>query len=240
MMKTNVVEYAGGGAHMRGHLVYDDSWSDPRPAVIVVHDAFGLNDYAKMRARMLAELGYVAFAADLYGGGQTASSADEMLALYGPIASDRAAQRERLLAACDAVKAMPQVDAGNLSIVGYCLGGGAALELARGGADLRGVASFHGTLSTDAPAAPGAIIGSVLVCHGSADTLVPRTDLDSFINEMEQAGVDCQVNIYSGAVHAFTIAWIDNLNVPTVAYHKQADDRSWSALQQFLIEVTAR
>jgi dienelactone hydrolase len=238
-MRTDVVEYSDGPVTLRGYLAYDEREQTPRPGIIVVHDAFGLNHYPKMRAQMLAELGYVAFAADLYGDGATAENQTEVLALYEPIAKDTAKQRRRLHAALERLRSAPQVMRENISVIGYCLGGGAALELARSGADVRGVVSFHGALDTDKPADPGQIKGKVLVCHGADDPLIPPVDVATFEDEMRRAKADWQVNIYGNALHAFTIEWIDALNAPIVKYDRTADQRSWSAMREFLAEVSS-
>ncbi len=208
--------------------------------MVVVHEWMGLNDYARRRAREVAALGYVALAADIYGKGIRAANAEEAAKLAGKYRSDPPLLRSRARAAFDALARNPRVDSGKIFAMGYCFGGGTVLELARSGAPLAGVISFHGALATKNPADAKNIKCPVLALHGAADPFVPPSDVAAFQKEMADARVDWQMDLYGGAVHAFTNP--DSGNDPTkgAAYDAKADARSWDAMRIFLAEVLAR
>jgi dienelactone hydrolase len=235
-VRTKTVEYRQGDAVLEGYLAWDDSLEGKRPGVVVVHEWYGLNDYAKRRARMVAELGYVAFAADIYGKGKKATTGEEASKLSAPYRADRALMRARARAALDVLKENELVDKDRLAAIGYCFGGTTVLELARSGADVRGVVSFHGGLSTPEPADARNIKGSVLVLHG-ADDPYAGPEAPAFQQEMRDAGVDWQMVYYGGAVHSFTNPASGNDNSKGVAYNEKADRRSWKAMKVFLKEV---
>jgi dienelactone hydrolase len=237
-MTTETLEYRHGDTVSRGYLVRPDA-AGPRPGIVIFHEAPGLNDNVKRRAGMLAELGFVALGADMYGGGTVAKDGDEAMRLMGGLRADTALLRGRARAALDALAGQTGVDRGRLAATGYCFGGFTALELARGGAPLAGVVSFHGLLTTDKPAAAGAIKGKILVCTGAADPLVPADQVVAFEREMTEAAVDWQVITYSGAKHAFTNPMSDALGRPGFGYQEAADRRSWAAMQAHFGEVFA-
>jgi dienelactone hydrolase len=190
-----------------------------------------------MRADMLAGLGYVALAADVYGQGirpANVKEASEQATIYY---SDRELFRARLQAGLDELKRHPQVDPDRVAVIGYCFGGAAALELARSGADIAGAVSFHGNLDTPLPAAAGDIRGKVLVCHGAIDPYVPAEQVQAFVDEMEAAGVDYQLIMYAGAVHAFTQKGAGDDPSQGAAYQAAADRRSWRHMQDFFAEL---
>jgi len=197
----------------------------------------GLSDYEKNRARMLAELGYVAFCADIYGQGVRPHSYEEAAAQAGKFRADRALMRARAQAGLDKLKAQPLVDTTRTAAIGYCFGGGVVLELARSGADLSAVVSFHGNLDTPNPADAANINCMVLACHGAADPHVPLDQVVAFANEMNSAGVDWELNMYGNAVHSFTDWGAGDDTSQGVAYNEAADQRSWTDMQQLFAEV---
>jgi len=201
---TEVVEYKAGDTALEGFLAYDDSDSKPRPGVLLIHDWMGVGDYAKSRARQLAELGYVAFAADIYGKGVRPSDPKEASALAAKYKNDRALYRERLKAGLEQLTNNKLVVSGEAAVIGYCFGGTGALELARSGAPLKGVVTFHGGLSNPAPEDAKNIRCPVLVLHGADDPIVKPEEVAAFKSEMDKAHAKYDFIAYPGAVHSFT------------------------------------
>ena len=201
---TKRLEYKDGSAVLEGYLAYDDARKGKRPGVLVVHEWTGEGDYVQERARMLASLGYVAFAADIYGKGIRPSAPKEAGALATKYKSDRLLMRSRALAGLEVLKGQPMVDVSRLAAIGYCFGGTTVLELARSGADLKGVVSFHGGLSTSMPAEPGKVRAKVVAYHGAEDPNIPAEEVRAFLDEMRKAKVDWVFTQYANAVHAFT------------------------------------
>ncbi len=237
-IQTQTVTYQAGTVTVKGVLVYDDAATSPRPGVLVVPEWWGLTDYARRRAAMLAKLGYVAFVADMYGDGKTTDSADEAGKLAGPLkAGDRSEMRARVTAAFDQLKQNPRVDKTKLGAIGYCFGGTAVLELARSGADLNGVVSFHGGLDLGTAPAPTSIKPKLLIEAGGADPFVPPDQLATFEAEMKAANADYHVDSYPGAQHAFTNPDADRHHIPGIAYNKAADKKSWEAMKVFFAKV---
>ncbi len=238
------IEYDHDGVTMRGTLVYDDdlaSPDQPAPGVLLCHEWWGLNDYAKRRGRMLAALGYVAFCLDMYGVDddgevRVADTREGAIALVGPVYGDRDLMKARARAGLEVLASQPMADKARLAAIGYCFGGTVALELARSGAPLVATVSFHGNLSTTEPGG-ARIRGSVLVCHGAADPLGGPTMVDDFIAEMEHAGVDYQLIEYAGAEHAFTNPAADGIEMDGVGYNEPADRRSWRHMRMFFDEM---
>lgn len=236
-LQTQVVEYRHGDTVLEGYLAYDDDFSAQQPGVLVVHEWMGLGDHARKSARRLARLGYTALAVDMYGKGirpKDAKEAGEQASIYK---GNRALMRERIGAALEFLKEQPAVDANKIAAIGYCFGGTSVLELARGGADLKGVVSFHGGLSTPMPAEPGALKAKVLALHGAEDPYAPADEVRAFEDEMRAASADWQVVLYGGAVHAFTNPDAGNDASKGAAYNASADRRSWKAMKNFLAEV---
>ena len=228
---VRTVEYVHEGVTLEGKLVWDAHESDDaRPAVMIIHDWGGPDDYEMMRAMMLAERGYTAFVADIYGKAVRPKNPAESGAEARKYYADPALYRGRLAAGLEAMKAQPEVDASKTAAIGYCFGGKGVLELARSGADLRGIVSFHGGLDTTLPAQPGAVKAKVMVVHASQDPAVPREQLYGFLDEMRDASVDYQLVAYNLAAHAFT-------KPGGSAYNADADRRSWMALEVFLEEI---
>jgi len=233
-IKTEVVEYKDGDTTLEGVRVWDDAIKSPRPGVLVVHQWLGLTDYEKHRAEMLAGLGYVAFCADIYGKGVHPKNTQEAGAEATKYKTNRKLLRSRVNAGLEALKKNDLVDAKHLAAVGYCFGGTAVIELARSGADVAGVVSFHGGLDSPAPADGLNIKGKVLACHGADDPYVSAKDLAAFEDEMRQAKVDWTMIKYGGAVHSFTQPMAGNDNSKGAAYNEKADRHSWKAMELFL------
>ena len=236
-IKTQVVEYRDGDQVLEGYLAYDAAKAGKRPAVLIVHDWNGVGPYVKQRAEQLARLGYVAFAADIYGKGVRPTSPEAAAVEAGKYKRDRALFRSRLKAGYQTMLDQPQTDAARTAAIGYCFGGTGVLELARSGADLKGVVSFHGGLDSPTPADGKNIKAKVLILHGAEDPFVPAKDIDAFLAEMRAADVDWQMISYGGAVHSFTNPAAGNDASTGAAYNANADRRSWGAMRQFLDEL---
>lgn len=236
-VKTEIVKYNAGGTKFVGFLAYDDAAAGKRPGVLVAPEWWGLNDYAKHRATQLAELGYVALAIDPYGGGKVAADAQEAGRMATALKQNTKELRARAAAALETLKKNPHVDPSKLAAIGYCFGGTTVLELARGGAELAGVVSFHGDLATPTPAQPGQIKAQVLALHGGDDPFVPPEVVAAFQKEMQNAGAKWQLNIYGGAVHTFTNPDADKRAMKGSAYNATADRRSWREMREFFSEI---
>jgi dienelactone hydrolase len=234
---TETIEYKEGDAVLQGYLAYDDSIKGTRPGVLVIHEWWGLNPYARKRAEQLAELGYIAFAADIYGKGIVAKTPEEAGKLAGIYRSDRQLLRSRVKAGLEVLKKQALTDTRKIAAIGYCFGGTTVLELARSGADIAGVVSFHGGLSTPAPQDAKNIKAKVVALHGADDPFVKEQEVLAFEDEMRQGGVDWQLNIYGGAVHGFTNPDNGNDNSKGAAYNEKADRRSWEAMKVFFGEI---
>lgn len=238
-IQTKAVEYGHGGTTLEGFMAWDDAIKGARPGVLIVHQWMGLTDYERMRAEQLAKLGYVAFAVDVYGKGVRPASSAEAGGLAGKFKGDRALLRARVAAGLDALRASGLADAKRVAAIGYCFGGTAVLELARSGADLAGVVSFHGGLDSPSPADGKNIKAKVLVLHGADDPHVQAKDIAAFQEELRDARVDWQMVYYAGAVHSFTQKSAGSDPAKGSAYDERADRRSWQAMQSFLAEIFA-
>jgi dienelactone hydrolase len=234
---TETVDYKQGDTTLEGYLVYDDSISGKRPGVLIVHQWMGITDYEKMRANMLAQMGYVAFCADIYGKGNQPGSPKEAGALAGKYKGDRQLLRQRANAGLDELKSNDLVDPGHVAAIGYCFGGTTVIELARSGAQLNGVVSFHGGLDSPTPADGKNIKCKLLIQAGANDPFEKPEDLAAFQKELRDSGVDWQITFYGGAVHAFTQPDVDKLNMPGAKYNEKADKRSWQAMKNFFAEI---
>ncbi len=238
-IKTEAVQYHDGDQVLNGYIAYDDAITEKRPGVLVVHEWWGLNDYAKRRAAMLAELGYVAFAADMYGDNKVTRHADDAKGWMMQITENQAAWQRRAMAGLDALKASDKVDTDKLAAIGYCFGGATVMQLAYAGADLDGVVSFHGSLPPATSEQQKNIKTSVLVAHGEKDPMVPPERVGAFRQALDAAGADWEMVIYAGAKHGFTNPGADEYGIDGIAYDPKADARSWKLMQDFLAEVVA-
>ncbi len=236
------VSYQANGKTLKGYIAYDDAIKGKRPGVIVVHEWWGQNEYPRKRARMLAELGYTALAVDMYGDGKVVDNPDDAGKLAGAVYKDMATAKARFEAGMDVLRKHETVDASEIAAFGYCFGGGVVLNMARLGGDLKGVASFHGSLGTENPAQPGKIKGRIISFSGDADPMIAADKVAAFKNEMESAGVNYRVVIYPGAKHAFSnpdaTETGKKFNMP-IAYDAIADKDSWEQAKVFLHEVFA-
>jgi len=230
------VEYKDGDAVLEGFLVYDDSLAGPRPGVLVFHEWWGLGDYAMSRSRQLASIGYVAFAADVYGKGIRPADRETAGKESGKYMKNRTLLRSRAAAGLNALKKSKLVDMERTAAIGYCFGGATALELGRSGAPVAAIVTFHAVLNTPAPEDARHIKGSVLVLHGGADPFVKPMEVQAFQESMEASGVDWQLISYGGAVHGFTNQANGADPSDGLAYQEKADRRSWEAMKDFLDE----
>jgi dienelactone hydrolase len=241
-IRTEEVEYSAGDVTMKGFLAWDENQPGPRPGVLVVHEWWGLNDYARSRARQLAELGYTALALDMYGNGQQAEHPEDATKFSSAVMSDLPAAEARFEAARSLLAAHPAVDGSRIGAIGYCFGGGVVLHMARVGADLKAVASFHGALASMHTPEPGTVKAKILVAHGAADPFVPAEQVEAFKAEMDAAGADYRFVAYEGATHSFTnpgaTAVGEKFNLP-LAYDEAADRQSWQAMQELFDDAFA-
>jgi dienelactone hydrolase len=236
------ISYKQGDTTMKGLIAYDDAIPGKRPGVLVVHEWWGHNDYARKRARMLAELGYLALAVDMYGDGKTADHPDDAGKFSSAVGGNLPLAKARFDAALETLKGQPNVETEKIAAIGYCFGGGILLNMARMGTDIDGVVSFHGSLATGSPATKGDIKTRVRVFNGADDPFVKAEQIAAFKQEMEAAGVDYRFVNYPGAVHSFTNPGADafgkKFNLP-LAYNAEADRDSWQQTQAFFKEIFA-
>ncbi len=234
---TKTVSYQSGDVQCEGYLAYDDKFEGKRPGVLVAHQWMGLTRYEKTRAVQLAALGFVAFALDLYGKGNAPKNPDEAGKISGQFKANRTLWRERTNDGFKTLVAQPNVDASKIAAIGYCLGGGTVLELARSGADVKGVVSFHGSLDTPTPEDAKNIKGKVLVLHGAIDPFAPMPTVVALSDEMNKAGKDYQIVLYGNAVHSFTQPEAGNDPSKGAAFNAVADRRSFEAMLVFFDEL---
>ncbi len=241
-IREQTVSYRVGDTEMVSFLTWDDSIAGPRPGVLVVHEWWGLNDYARQRARMLAEAGYTALAVDMYGGGRSTEHPQEANGFMTAVFERQDAAKYRLRAAKSALQQQPVTDSQRIAAIGYCFGGGVVLDAARRGENLDLVASFHGMLAPQNPAQPDTVKARVLVFNGAADPMVKPEQVEAFREEMKNAGVSYRIEDYPGVTHGFTNPDADRLarqsGLP-LAYDKSADLDSWHKLLDELKQTFA-
>jgi len=239
-IQTKLVDYSAQGAVMKGYLAYDENIKEKRPGVLVVDEWWGLSDYGRKRARMIAELGYAALAVDMYGEGKGATNPEEARKLSSEVMKNPDVAKARFMAALDYLKQQPTVDPGRIAAIGYCFGGGVVLNMARWDVDLKGVVSFHGSLAPIVPAQPGTVKAKVLVLNGADDKFIPPEQIEAFKQEMKSAGADFQFISYPGAIHSFTNPESTELGKKynmAIAYNAEADRKSWDEMKNFLNSI---
>lgn len=235
---TRTLRYEIDGAVHEGFLAYDDALDGRQPGVLVVHEWWGLNDFARGKARELAELGYVAFAADMYGKDVLAETPEKADELAHPFYADGFVRmRRHARAAFNVLSKQPNVNADRIGAIGLCFGGTSVLQLAYSGAPVKGVVSFHGSLPAPAESDDDDITASILVLHGADDPFVPKEMVDSFTTAMQRAEVDWQFVTYGNAVHSFTNPGVDRYELDGAKYNEKASRRSWEHMQVFFDEV---
>ncbi len=239
-VQGRIVEYNAQGVVMKGYLAYDENIKGKRPGVLIVHEWWGLNEYARKRARMLAELGYSALAADMFGEGKQAMHPDDAGKFSSELMKNFDVAKARFVAAMDFLKQQPTADPTRVAAIGYCFGGGVVLNMARQGVDLKGVASFHGSLTAVKPAQPGSVRGKILVLSGGADKFITPEQIEAFKQEMKAVGADFRFISYPDALHSFTNPEATELgkkfNMP-IGYNADADKESWNEMKGFLSTV---
>lgn len=242
-VKTQVIEYQVDGESFTGYLAYDDSVQGKRPGVLVVHEWWGHNDYVRKRAEMLAELGYTAFALDMYGSGKLADHPEDAGKFMQAVMSNINVAEKRFEAAYNLLRNQASVNADQIAAIGYCFGGGTSLHMARQGLDLDAVVSFHGALGTKTPAQQGQVTAELLILTGAADPMIPAEQVEAFRDEMTEANVAFRIYSYPGAKHGFTnpaaTDFGKRFNMP-LAYDAAADADSWGKMRDFLSEVFAK
>ncbi len=239
---TETVRLDADGTELECYLACDDHSDARRPGVLVVHEWWGLNDYIRRRAHMLAELGFAALAIDMYGGGQVADNPDEAGRLMNGVLGDMSQAESRMGAALEYLQDHASVDSGRIAAIGYCFGGAMVLHAARIGMPLAGVVSFHGALGSFHKPTPGSVLAKIMVCHGAEDVLVPQDQVTALKDEMQAAEADFRFIPYPGALHGFTNPEADangeKYGLP-LAYSEDTDRRSWQEMQDFFKEIFA-
>ena len=242
-IQSKEIHYAAAdGSQLVGYYVYDDAIKIKRPGILVVHEWWGLNDYARRRATQLAKLGYAALAIDMYGEAKHTEKASEAMEMMHGVFNDASTSMIRAKAGLELLKAQPQVDISKIGAIGYCFGGKIVLDMARAGLPLNGVASFHGVLATATPAKVGEVKAKILVLHGAADTMVPAADVMAFKAEMKSANAPYEFVVYPNAKHGFSSPDADRLgqeNKINVGYNAVADKKSWHKMREFFKVVFA-
>lgn len=235
-MNSQHIEYAEGDTLLEGYCAYPDDLNSKRPAVLIVHDWSGRNDFARKKADALASLGYIGFAVDMYGNGKLGETKDEKIALMQPLMDNRLLLASRMRAALQTVQTLDDVDIHRIGVIGFCFGGLCALDLARTGADIAAAVSFHGLLGAPSPDYTNPVKARILVLHGYADPMVTPDQVLQFADEMNRKKANWEIDMYGNTLHAFTNPQANDPDFGTV-YNKQADARSWIAMREFFKEV---
>jgi len=240
-VKGEVVPYKVGDKTFKGWLAYDDKYLqgkwDRVPGILVVHEWWGLDNYAKKRAEQLAGMGYVAFAPDMYGDGKTTEHPKEAGAMAGAVRMNQADWLARANAGLNVLRNSPLVDAKRLASIGYCFGGSTSLALANSGSDIKAAVSFHGALLIPSEDEAKKIKTKILICHGATDSFIKEDTIQKMRSVYDRTGVDYQMIYYGGAVHSFTVPEADSKKIDGLRYDAAADRRSWTAMQSLFNEV---
>jgi len=239
-VQTKTIIYEHNSQKFHGFVAWDDATSDRRPGVLVVHEWWGLNDYARERAKQLAALGFVAFAADMYGDGKTVEHPKEAGEMATKVRANVAEWRARAAEALNVLRAQPSCDGERIAVIGYCFGGSTALQLAYSGADIDAVATFHAALPTPTADEAKQIKARVLINHGADDPFIPQAAINSFRQAFDQAQVGYEFVAYPGARHSFTVRSADAVGNPGMKYDEAADRQSWDKLQTLLKSTVAK
>jgi dienelactone hydrolase len=237
---TKEIDYEHDGTKFKGFLAYDAAATGKRPGILVVHEWWGLNDYAKQRAKMLALLGYVAFCPDMYGEGKVTEHPDDARKMATTVRMNVQTWRGRAHAALKVLQGQEQVDADKLAAIGYCFGGSTALQLAYSGAPLKAVVTFHAALPTPTPDEAKMIKARILVCHGNDDPFIQQKDIEAFKAALDTAGGKYQFDAYAGAVHSFTVKEADAKGLKGMGYNEAADRKSWEQMQALFKETLGK
>ena len=234
---SETIEYKDGDVPLKGEIYYDDAIEGKRPGVLVVHEWWGLNDYARKRAEMLAAMGYVAFAADMYGDNKVTTHAKDAKGWMQQITSNVGAWQNRANLGLEVLKNHKLTDNDKTAAIGYCFGGATVMQMAYAGSDVNGVVSFHGSLPPASESQAKSVKTRIMVAHGNADPFVPAEKVSAFRSALDNAGVGYEFNGYDGAKHAFTNPGAGEYGMDALAYNEQADQRSWQAMQDFFAEI---
>jgi len=236
-VQSQAITYEHNSAKLKGVIYWDDEIVGKRPGVMVVHEWWGLNDYAKQRAKMLAEAGFIAFAADMYGDDKVTTHAEDAKGWMQQITANTKDWQQRAILGVEKLKEHELADANNLAAIGYCFGGSTVMQIAYAGTGLKGVASFHGSLPPAPKASHGKIKAKILVAHGAQDKFVATEKVNKFTESLINAGADWEMNIYGSAKHSFTNPDSANYGIDALGYDKDADNRSWARLMEFFNEI---
>ncbi len=237
---TKTIEYDYDGTKLKGFMAYDDAVKEKRPGVLVVHEWWGLNEYAKDRCKKLAELGYVSFAVDMYGDGKFVTHPDDAMKMTTAVRNNLKLWRGRAEAGLKQLTSQPNVDATKIAAIGYCFGGSTCLQLAYSGADIKAVATFHAGLPTPTAEEAKAIKPKILVCNGADDKFIPEKAINDFKEALKAASVKFTFENFPGAVHSFTVPGADKENLPGMKYDKDADEKSWKMMLDLFKEQLGR
>jgi len=236
-VKTETVTYKHGEQTFKGYLAWDDAMKAKRPGVLVVHEWWGLNDYARKRAEQLAKMGYIAFAPDMYGDGKTTEHPKEAGEMAGMVRKNQKEWRDRALAGLKILRDNPHVDSGKLAAIGYCFGGSTALQLAYASPDIKAAVSFHGALPIPDTKLDKVITAKILICHGADDSFISEETIQKVRAAYKELGVDYEMIYLGGAVHSFTVPGAEQRGLKGMAYNAAADRRSWAAMKELFHEV---
>ena len=236
---TRTIDYLHGDVKLQGYLAFDDTITGKMPGVLIVHEWWGLNDYARGRAEELARMGYMAFALDMYGKGKSTEHPEEASAWMKMVNSSMKLWQQRATAGLDVLRKQPNVDGNRIAAIGYCFGGATVQILAYGGADLKGIVSFHGSLISPNTEQASRTKAKILICHGAQDPMNTPSSMEAYVQAMNASSIDWQMIAYGGTRHSFTNPDADKHGMDALAYNASADRRSWQHMSAFFDELFA-